>query len=53
LLYGVDVKGEKALFALGEWLDRSFYGDSVRRAERMWRAFLDGHLRTVEPAHLR
>jgi hypothetical protein len=53
LLYGVDVKRETALFALGEWLDRSFYGDSVRRAERMWQAFLVGQLRAVAPAQLR
>jgi len=49
LLYGVNVQGETALFVLGEWLDRSFYGDSVRRAERMWRLFLAGSLRAVEP----
>jgi hypothetical protein len=53
LLYGVDVERKTALFVLGEWLDRSFYGDSVRRAERMWKQFLDGQLRTVEPAQLR
>jgi hypothetical protein len=53
LLYGVDVERETALFVLGEWLDRSFYGDSVRRAERMWKQFLDGQLRAVEPAQLR
>jgi hypothetical protein len=52
LLYGVHVEQNAALFVLGEWLDRSFYGDSVRRAERMWQAFLDGQLR-AEPAQLR
>ena len=53
LLYGVHAERETALFVLGEWLDRSFYGDSVRRAERMWKAFLDGDLRAVESAQLR
>ena len=53
LLYGVHAERETALFVLGEWLDRSFYGDSVRRAERMWKAFLDGDLRALEPAQLR
>lgn len=52
LLYGVHVERETALFVLGEWLDRSFYGDSVRRAERMWKLFLEGSLRTVEPLKL-
>jgi hypothetical protein len=52
LLYGVHVEQKTALFVLGEWLDRSFYGDSVRRAERMWKQFLDGQLR-AEPAQLR
>jgi hypothetical protein len=50
LLYGVDVERETALVVLGEWLDRSFYGDSVRRAERLWKQFVDGHLRAVQPA---
>jgi hypothetical protein len=53
LLYGVHVERETALFVLGEWLDRSFYGDSVRRAERMWKSFLDGDLQAVEPVQLR
>jgi hypothetical protein len=53
LLYGVDVARETALVVLGEWLDRSFYGDSVRRAERMWSQFLGGHLRAVQPAQPR
>jgi hypothetical protein len=53
LLYGVHAERETALFVLGEWLDRNFYGDSVRRAERMWKSFLDGELRAVEPAQLR
>jgi len=53
LLYGVDAEKEMALFVLGERLDRSFYGDSVRRAESMWKQFLDGTLRATEPAQLR
>jgi hypothetical protein len=53
LLYGVDVERETALVVLGEWLDRSFYGDSVRRAERLWKQFVDGQLHAVQPAHPR
>lgn len=53
LLYGVNVAQETALFVLGEGLGRSFYGDSVRRAENLWKQFLEGQLRTHEPAQLR
>jgi hypothetical protein len=53
LLYGVDVPRATALVVLGEQLNRAFYGDSVRRAESLWRQFLDGILRDLEPAHLR
>jgi hypothetical protein len=53
LLYGVDVKRELALFVLGERLDRSYYGDSVRRAERAWQQFLEGSLGSVEALSLR
>jgi len=50
LLYGVDAERKTALVALGEWLDRSYYGDSVRRAERLWSSFLNGELTALEPA---
>jgi hypothetical protein len=53
LLYGVDAERERALFVVGEWLDRSYYGDSVRRAERLWRRFLAGELRASEHAGVR
>jgi hypothetical protein len=53
LLYGVNVQREMALFVLGEKLDRSFYGDSVRHAEAMWKQFLEGHLQAVQPAQFR
>jgi hypothetical protein len=53
LLYGVHAERETALFVLGEPLGRTFYGHSVRRAEALWRQFLDGTLRDVEPAQLR
>jgi hypothetical protein len=39
LVYGVDVERNSALFLVGEPLDRCFYGDSVRRAESVWRMF--------------
>jgi hypothetical protein len=50
LLYGVETRHNRGLVVLGEWLDRSFYGDSVRRAEEVWRRFLDGRLRATQPA---
>jgi hypothetical protein len=42
LLYGIDEPKARGLVVLGEWLDRSFYGDSVRRAEALWAQFLEG-----------
>jgi hypothetical protein len=43
LLYGIDAPRNRGLVVLGEWLDRSFYGDAVRRAEALWGQFLEGH----------
>jgi hypothetical protein len=42
LLYGIDEPKARGLVVLGEWLDRSFYGDSVRRAEALWAQFVEG-----------
>jgi hypothetical protein len=53
MLYGVDAPRNRALVVLGEWLDRSFYGHSVRRAEHAWRQFLDGDLAVTELAKAR
>jgi hypothetical protein len=53
LLYGVDAERNRALIALGEWLDRSYYGDSVRRAEQSWKEFLSDALAAAQPAQLR
>ena len=53
LLYGIDSRRNRGLVVLGEPLDRSFYGDSVRRGERTWQEFLNGELRTTQPAGLR
>ena len=53
LLYGVDAPNDRALVVLGEWLDRSFYGDSVRSAERAWQRFLGGRLEATQPAKSR
>lgn len=39
LIYGIDVPGQRILVILGEPLDRCFYGDSVRLAERKWRDY--------------
>jgi hypothetical protein len=54
LLYGIDVKRKRGLVVLGEPLDRSFYGDSVRVAERMWQEFMrGGEVRANEVAKVR
>jgi hypothetical protein len=53
LLYGVDAEHGRGLVLLGERLDRSYYGDSVRRAERLWRGFLEGALSNLERLELR
>jgi len=53
LLYGIDTRCKRGLVVLGEWLDRSFYGDSVRRAEDVWRQFLEGDLQATQPARSR
>ena len=47
LLYGVHTARGVALVIVGERLDRNFYGDSVRLAEKAWKQFLDGELRDV------
>jgi hypothetical protein len=39
LIYGIDVPKQRILVILGEPLDRAFYGDSVRLAERKWREY--------------
>ena len=50
ILYGVDLRRSVALVVLGERLDRSFYGDSVRRAERRWQEFLQSNTQAQGPA---
>ena len=46
---GYTRRAEAPRVAAGEWLDRSFYGDSVRRAESLWRRFLEGAFRGRGP----
>jgi hypothetical protein len=48
VLYGIDAPRARGLVVLGERLDQSFYGHSVRRAERAWAAFLEDKLGGVE-----
>jgi hypothetical protein len=50
ILYGVDLRQDIALAVLGEQLDRSFYGESVRRAERVWQQFLQSNTEARQPA---
>jgi len=50
LLYGIDVARNRGLVVLGERFDRSFYGDSVRRAERLWQEFLASEPQPTESA---
>jgi hypothetical protein len=49
LLYGLDARRKLGLVVLGETFERSFYGDSVRRAERVWLEFLNGEQPAVQP----
>ncbi|MGD0678650.1 MAG: hypothetical protein ABSC94_24850 [Polyangiaceae bacterium] len=53
LLYGIDESKGRGLVVLGEWLDRSFYGDSVRHAEATWAQFLEGRPLATQPASAR
>jgi hypothetical protein len=39
VIYGIDVPRRRVLVLLGEALDRTYYGDSVRWAEARWRAY--------------
>ena len=39
VLFGLDFPAKRLLAILGETLDRSYYGDSVRHAEARWRAY--------------
>ncbi len=48
LLYGIDAPRNRGLVVLGEPLDRAFYGDSVRRAERAWSEFLASERRATQ-----
>jgi hypothetical protein len=47
VIYGIDAPGKRILVILGEALDRSFYGDSVRLAERKWLEYCE--LTTAHP----
>jgi hypothetical protein len=40
VLFGLDFPGQRLLAILGEALERQYYGDSVERAERRWRQYL-------------
>jgi hypothetical protein len=37
VIYGLDVAGQRLVALVGDALTRSYYGDSVRLAERLWR----------------
>jgi hypothetical protein len=53
ILYGIDEPKHRGLVVLGEWLDRSYYGDSVRRAEALWAQFLEGRPLATQAAGAR
>jgi hypothetical protein len=48
ILFGLDFPAKRLLAILGEALDRSYYGDSVRRAERRWQHYLANQARSLE-----
>jgi len=41
LLFGLDVIEKRIVVLLGEPLDRAYYGDSVKLAERRWQAYCE------------
>ncbi len=41
VLFGLDFPARRLIAILGETLERSYYGDSVRRAERRWQEYCD------------
>jgi hypothetical protein len=43
VLVGLDLPQNRLLLLLGEALDRSYYGDSVKRAEAMWQRYAASH----------
>jgi hypothetical protein len=40
VLYGLDVSGQRLVALIGDALTRTYYGDSVRIAERRWSEYL-------------
>jgi hypothetical protein len=48
VLVGLDHANRRLLAILGETLDRAYYGDSVKRAERRWRSYLERQLAASE-----
>jgi hypothetical protein len=48
ILFGLDFPGKRLIAILGEALDRSYYGESVRRAERRWQDYLTNQARNLE-----
>ena len=48
ILFGLDFPAKRLIAILGEALDRSYYGDSVRRAERRWQHYLANQARNLE-----
>lgn len=42
VLFGLDFAAKRLIAILGEPLDRSYYGDSVNRAEQRWQQYCDG-----------
>ena len=49
VLFGLDLPRQRLIAISGEALDRSYYGDSVRLAERRWQRYLDVQLSLEGP----
>jgi hypothetical protein len=49
VLFGVDATRQKLIVMLGETLERSYYGDSVRFAEGRWARYQAAALTTASP----
>jgi hypothetical protein len=48
VLFGLDFPARRLIAILGETLDRNYYGDSVKRAEKRWQQYLDAQARNLQ-----
>ena len=49
VLFGLDFPARRLIAILGEELTRSYYGDSVKRAEQRWQDYCQRQAARLEP----